>query len=933
MATIPRAQQILGLDTTAPGQLDARAVLSAMSSDDEPAQGHSGPKVPADGTWMRITGLPPSAADAANPFELALAGAADGEHTALSVLAHHSDALGTRLFVSAGHPGVSERLRAQLAPGCDVVSAKPPTNWRQWRGYGVCYRLQAEVGRVGESNPARSTLLDRLVTVQGEWAVFLTFDNVKQLDVRDAQRAAVRLDQFAAEHLSSDHQEAVNRSKTVVSAEWARVQAWIDTLLDQLAEGGADGYWTVGAWAYGREQWAAAEAAIALRGAVQSHQGRRFMAYQSPITNTGTVQPLSLLTTLEAAGVLASPRVSSPGLTVRPAPPAARRPDASGKLIELGHYWSTDISASIGLSDLEGHAFVTGSTGSGKTSTLHRLLAEAWNEHGIPFLLIDPVKDEYSDIANRFAGGIQLVTGQELSLNVMAAAPGDDQRQHVAQVAQAFKGAFTMPSPTPYVVTQLFDQVAMQPGGPSGTELYDVRDSVGSLVDALGYAAEAQSNIRASLLTRLNLLLAPTRAHRFAWPDSSMVDQLFTRPTVVTLADLVDEEERSFLVLLLALATWSRARRRPVTRAVEHLLVLEEAHRVLPEVRDLSADPESGSAKSTSSQLLSNMLAEVRSYGEQVIVVDQSPSKVASDVVRNTNLKIVHRTVAGDDQKTMAAAVGLPEEQASLFGSLARGEVIVSTSQEPSPQTIAISQAVSIDASAKPVPVLRADARWPCCEGKAPERHYRAWQASNLAEGPMALFLMACRVGSSTESLGDAARSRVSTMLTHLERSVGASANCLTWAGLRRLLVAERNSGLLPSAIAVNTVLESLYGVWADEAAAMPASAKSHGMPPTGRAAICPDCGIACYVRAPAWAWASSGPRTGLSALRGANWRSELTGVWEWAASEVRTLEQLLGAEGSRRVVRCQVHQAVNRAYLGSDVAATILKRAGFDDN
>jgi len=86
-----------------------------------------------------------------------------------------------------------------------------------------------------------------------------------------------------------------------------------------------------------------------------------------------------------------------------------------------------------------------------------------------------------------------------------------------------------MPSPTPYVVTQLFDRVAMLPSGGSGMSLFDVRDMVPALISSLGYAPEQESNIRAALMTRLNLLLAPTRAHDIA-PVAELLDP--TRPHV-----------------------------------------------------------------------------------------------------------------------------------------------------------------------------------------------------------------------------------------------------------------------------------------------------------------------------------------------------------------------------------------------------------------
>ncbi|WP_085369876.1 ATP-binding protein [Leifsonia sp. NCR5] len=923
----PHTLTILGL---AGADQDASAILDELSSDEPPARGHRGPSVPAGDDWLRISAFPPGTADRNSPFTTVLAAASGGLLSECTVMVQHTDASGVELFVSGGHPQLTGRIRLQLAPDCDAAPARPSAHWREWLGHGVRLRLQAETKADGRgAGDERPSLLERLSTVAGDWTVILSFRSVHQLEVRDAQRAAVRLAVVAADNLTSTRHEATTRTVTAVSAQWARVQLWLDAILGQLAEGGAGGLWKTAVWAFGSDPWTAQEVVAALRGAVPHDEGRRFIAYDAEVQAAAGDEPLSIVTSDEAAAMLRSPRRSTPGLAVRPAPPAARRPDGSGAALDLGAYWSTTVRAVIGLTDLEGHAFVTGTTGSGKTATLHRLLSEAWNRHRIPFLVLDPVKDEYSASAGLFDGGLQVLTGSELSLNLFAPGADGDQRAHVARVAQAFRGAFTMPSPTPYVVTQLFDQVTLQPGGPPGTELFDVRDAVDGLVDNLGYAQEAQSNIRASLLTRLNLLLSPTRAHRFAWPDSSMVDRLFNRPTVVTLADIVDDEERSFLVLLLALATWSRARSRRAPRNVEHLLVLEEAHRVLPEVRD-DSDPERGSARSASAQLLSSMLAEVRSFGQQVIVVDQSPARVASDVVRNTNLKIVHRTVSADDQRVMAAAVGLAEHESSLFGSLARGQVVVSTRQEPAPQTIAVELARPArrteGSASKTLAVARDAARWPCCDGVEPERHFRAWRAADRAEVPMSLFLLGCRAGESGD--GEMLDDHVRALLGTAEREVGAPIDCLAWAGLRRLLVAERRAGILPSATAVTNQLTALFSIWADHSTPTTRSAKDHSVPRTGAAALCPDCGTPCRVRVPAAVWLRTSPRTGLGSLASANWRVELGGVEDWASAEAGRLSAWLGDAGSTRVLRCQVHQAVHRSRLSDDVAEQILRRA-----
>ena len=68
---------------------------------------------------------------------------------------------------------------------------------------------------------------------------------------------------------------------------------------------------------------------------------------------------------------------------------------------------------------------------------------------------------------------------------------------------------------------------------------------------------------------------------------------------------------------------------------------------------DEQADPR-GKAVETFAQLLS----EIRAYGQGVVVADQVPVRLAPDVLKNTGLKIAHRTVAADDRGALAGDDG-----------------------------------------------------------------------------------------------------------------------------------------------------------------------------------------------------------------------------------------------------------------------------------
>ena len=232
-----------------------------------------------------------------------------------------------------------------------------------------------------------------------------------------------------------------------------------------------------------------------------------------------------------------------------------------------------------------------------------------------------------------------------------------------------------------------------------------------------------------------------------------------------------------------------------------------------------------------------------------------------------------------------------------------------------------------MDSTAKSHRVLRSTPGWPCCSD-SPEKHFRAWQASARSEAAMAIFVMGCRVGEE-EVPGQNTRAHAARLLQPLERLLDARTDCLAWAGLRRILVAERSIGLLPRAPAVAGQLTALFRLWEDGAPANAHSATDFDVPRTRRNVVCPDCGVACGIRVPAWVQVMSGPRTGLQALASPGWRSELGPVAEWAKDERVRLTGFLGSAGASIVLRCQIHQAVSRFRLTPDIADLLVKRSG----
>jgi hypothetical protein len=95
---------------------------------------------------------------------------------------------------------------------------------------------------------------------------------------------------------------------------------------------------------------------------------------------------------------------------------------------------------------------------------------------------------------------------------------------------------------------------------------------------------------------------------------------------------------------------------------LQHITVLEEAHNLLKRT-STEQTSESSNLLGKSVEMLSNAIAEMRTYGEGFIIADQSPSLMDMSVIRNTNTKIILRLPDESDRVLVGRAAGLNDEQ------------------------------------------------------------------------------------------------------------------------------------------------------------------------------------------------------------------------------------------------------------------------------
>jgi len=187
---------------------------------------------------------------------------------------------------------------------------------------------------------------------------------------------------------------------------------------------------------------------------------------------TGLLHPLgneyqtlgTPLTTEEVSVLVSLPHREVPGLKVSPAVDFNLNPRNAGRGdFEIGSLLYRDevLETRVRLSSksLTRHTFVTGLTGSGKTNTCLALLADAYRNRGLNFMVIDPAKTEYRFLLNAEGLGKELLIftlGEErespFRLNPFEFAHGFPLLSHIDLIKAIFNASFPMYASMPYLL-------------------------------------------------------------------------------------------------------------------------------------------------------------------------------------------------------------------------------------------------------------------------------------------------------------------------------------------------------------------------------------------------------------------------------------------------------------------------------------------------
>ena len=360
-----------------------------------------------------------------------------------------------------------------------------------------------------------------------------------------------------------------------------------------------------------------------------------------------------------------------------------------GKIFNMGKI--TEKVMQLSKESMAMHTFITGSTGSGKSNTIYEMLDQL-DIVGVKFMIIEPAKGEYKNVFGNRNNVTVLGTNPNYSellrINPFKFPKSIHVLEHVDRLIEIFNVCWPMYAAMPAVlkdaVLSAYEDCGwdlVESVNRISDELFptfaDLERELWTVIENSAYSEELKGNYIGSLVTRIKSLTNGLNGQIFA---SDEIDNklLFDENVIIDLSRIGSLETKSLImgILVMKLNEYRMSEATEMNSKLKHVTVLEEAHNILKRV-STEQNSESSNVSGKSVEMLSNAIAEMRTYGEGFIIADQSPNAVDVSAIRNTNTKIIMRLPDEVDRRLAGKAAALKDEQLDEIAKLPKGVAVV----------------------------------------------------------------------------------------------------------------------------------------------------------------------------------------------------------------------------------------------------------------
>lgn len=360
-----------------------------------------------------------------------------------------------------------------------------------------------------------------------------------------------------------------------------------------------------------------------------------------------------------------------------------------GSVFHMGEVFAKN-RVRLDLESLASHCFITGATGSGKSNTTYKIIDElVADRNRVNFLVIEPAKGEYK-MAFGNMPKINIFSTNPSYYNMLRINPFEFCEQihvleHLDRLIEIFSACWPLYAAMPALLKASFEQAYINHGWDLNHSVYinrgnekfpsfrDIIEILPALLEASDFSTQNKGDYIGALVTRVSSLTNGLIGQIFS--EEAIADKiLFDENTIVDLSRIGSIETKALLmgVLVLKLSEYRQSTAVSANCLLKHITILEEAHNLLKRT-SVDQGQESSNVQGKSVEMISNSIAEMRTYGEGFVIVDQSPTAVDISAIKNTNTKIIMRLPEFNDCEAIGRSIGLNNDQILELSKLDKG--------------------------------------------------------------------------------------------------------------------------------------------------------------------------------------------------------------------------------------------------------------------
>ena len=336
---------------------------------------------------------------------------------------------------------------------------------------------------------------------------------------------------------------------------------------------------------------------------------------------------------------------------------------------------------------LTSHTFITGSTGAGKSNVVYQLISKL-RERGVNFLVVEPSKGEYKKVFGKVCHvyGTNEDKAELLCINPFSFPEDIHVLEHIDRLIEIFNACWPMYAAMPAVLKDAVEKSYEKVGWDLCTSrcepmafptFIDLMEVLPQVMKSSLYSEDTKSDYSGALITRVQSLTNGINGQILCSSREQGNEALFKENVIIDLSRIGSSETKSLMMGFIVMKL--QEYRMSLDAMNEHLLhvtVLEEAHNLLRKTSMVQSQ-EGANLQGKAVEMLTNSIAEMRTYGEGFIVADQAPALLDEAVIRNTNTKIVLRLPDEADRQLVGRSLALNDDQITELARLPRGVAAV----------------------------------------------------------------------------------------------------------------------------------------------------------------------------------------------------------------------------------------------------------------